>query len=161
MHDQSKILEQGIQVGTVGRRQWQQALEGIAGQKQKAQEAGVQQPHHPQHPGKDVLGQCRAPQGNGAHPQRHDEGPQQQRALMGAPNGTDLVLPRQQAVGIARHVGNREVIGDEGVDQHQEAQRHEHQLSVCGRDRRVHPASLAEMGAAQTKSRPRHAQGKR
>ena len=52
------------------------------------------------------------------------EAPQQDRALVAAPGAGDLVEQRLFGVRIGRHVGDREIGGDEGVDQRRERERH-------------------------------------
>ena len=161
MHDQPEVLQQGIEVRTVRRRQRQRPLKGIAGQQQETQEAAVQQPHDAQGPGQKVRRQASVPQGHSAHPQSHDERPQQQRTLMGAPNGADLVVPRQQAVRVARRVRHRKVVGQESPHERGEAQGHKHRLPEGHRHRGLHPAAAPQAGAGQAQHRAGQAQDQR
>ena len=161
VYDQAEVLQQRVEIGTVRRCQWQQPLEGVAGEDQKAQKAQIQQPHDAQDPGVKVQRQAPPQQGDRRHPDGHDEHPEQQRALMGAPYRTHLVVPGQQAVGVVRDIRDGKVVADEGVHQHHERQCGEHKLAQGGRCRRLHPAHPTDLGAEQSAGTRHRAQHQR
>ncbi|MCY1455090.1 hypothetical protein D9M71_722000 [compost metagenome] len=81
---------------------------------------------------------------------------------MGAPHGAELVVPGQRAVGVAGHVGHREVVHHEGVGQAAEGEGQEGELPPGGRLGQAHPLAITAPGADQRQGRLHggHAQGK-
>ncbi|MNZ64235.1 hypothetical protein D3C78_824020 [compost metagenome] len=159
--DQAEVLQQRVEVVAVGRHVRQQAVERVGSDDQEQQEADADHPHHRQHAGQHLLRQLAGEHRYGEGPAAEDQRPEQQRTLVGAPDGAELVVPGQRAVGVAGHVGHREVIHHEGVGQAAEGERQEGELPPGGRLGQAHPLAVAAPGADQRQARlhQRHAQG--
>jgi hypothetical protein len=97
----------------------------------------------------ETLRQLVAERGQRHRPQRQDQHPQQQRALVRAPHGADAVFGRQLQVGILRHVGDREILVDEAQREDGVGRRKEHELAVGGGTRHPHQRGVIELGADQ------------
>ena len=95
----------------------QQPLEGVGGEQREQEEAAADQAHHAEHARQHALVELAREQRHGEGPARQDQRPQQDRALVVAPDGGELVDQRQQAVGMVGRQRDREVVGDEGPGQ--------------------------------------------
>ena len=147
MHDQPRVLQQRIQIVAVRRHGGQQAGEGIGGKQRKGQKAHGDGPHHRQHARQHNRRQAAAEARHRGHPQRQDQHPQQQRALVVAPQRGELVDGRQQAVAVGRHHCHRKIVAHKGAGQTGKTDRAEHadpQRQGRGQaHRRVVPAKTA------------------
>ena len=76
-------------------------------------------------------------------PERQHQDPQQHRAFVRAPQRRHAIEQRQRGVGILGHVAHREIVADEGMHQHCDRERDEHELAAGGRRRRGEPALAA------------------
>jgi hypothetical protein len=92
MDDHPRILQQRIEVAAFAGG-GQQAFERIAGEQQEREEAHRDQAHHAQHARDHGQGQALREARDGGGPQRQDQGPQQQRALVRAPHRGVAVDP--------------------------------------------------------------------
>ena len=79
---------------------------------------------------------------------------------MGAPDGGDLVHGRHQAVGVVRHVGDGEVVAQEGLKQTGEGYSQEGELSPHQGPGHGHPGLPAVEGARKREDALDDGQGK-
>ena len=127
--DHAGVLQQRIEVHALGRA-GQQALEGVRGNQHEGVKADTDAAEHSQHAGQHHVRQLAREDRDGKGPQRENQPPQQQRALVAAPHRGDLVVERQGTVRVAGNVLDREIIGHEGPGQRRKGDRHEHELAL-------------------------------
>jgi hypothetical protein len=121
MDGEREVLQHRIQIGAVaaaGIRRWK----GIRGPQREQHEAALTRPMTPSTRLEKAQGQLPAEGGTATLQIDEDQYPQQQRALVRAPQRRDLVEQRQLRIGIARHVQHGEVVVDEAV--HEAGERH-------------------------------------
>ncbi len=82
-------------------------------------------------------------------PDRQNQHPQQQRALVGAPRRADAVFRRKLQIAVLRHVGDREILVDEAQREDGVGRGEEHELAIDCRPRHPHQGRVVELGADQ------------
>jgi hypothetical protein len=143
-----EILQQRIQVAAF-RRARQQALEGAGGEQDEEQEAEGDQPERAEHAGDHDFRQLARQHGDGEGPPGQHQHPQQQRALVAAPDAGDAVLDGQQRIGVLGDVDHREIVGDEGLGQAGEGEGDEQRQRRSGRAGDGDPGQTVVVGADQ------------
>jgi hypothetical protein len=138
----ARVLQQRVQVVAV-HGHGHQALERVRRRQHEQQEADGHQAHDAQHTRDERRRQAGAPLRDRQHPAREHREPQQQRALVAAPDPGDAVGQRQRAVGVAGHVEHREVVAHEAGDQAAERHRHEQRVRARRGTRQRHPVGTA------------------
>ena len=88
---------------------------------------------HGHDPGDEVAGAAAVQEDRGGAVAGEDEQPEQERALLAAPEGRDRVAGRQLAARVGPDVDEREVVPDEGDDEHDRRD----EGAAEGRDQRV------------------------
>jgi len=149
VHDQADVLQQWVEVMPVHRDLRQDAAERVGGHDQEQQEADADHAHHRQHASQHDLRQLAREHRDGKGPAAEDQRPQQQRPLMGAPHGAELVVPGQGTVGVICHISDGEVVGHKGVGQATEGEQQERELAPGRRLRQAHPQAITTPGAEQ------------
>ncbi|MDQ1093600.1 hypothetical protein QE400_003013 [Xanthomonas sacchari] len=148
MDHQAGILQQRIEIAPFQRCR-QQPCERVGGEQQKRQEADADQRQGTDHPRDDLGRQPPRIQRHRAGPQRQDQRPQQQRALVRTPHRGVAVHQRQQRVGVLGDIGDREILGHERMGEDGEGAGDQRQLRERRRPRHAHPARIAALRAGQ------------
>jgi hypothetical protein len=143
---EARVLQQRIQVRTVGRRR-REALERIRRQQRKQQEARRQQSEHADHPRREYLRQVVAEITHRDRPDREDQDPHQQRALVCAPHGRHLVHRWQRELRMVGNVQHRKVALHECPYETAEGEGHEEQVTVGGSAPHGHHRRIVTMRA--------------
>ena len=148
MDDQARVLEQRVEVAPF-RRAGQQALERAGGEQDEEQETEGDQPERAEDAGDHDFRQLARQQGDGEGPPGQHQHPQQQRALVAAPDAGDAVLDGEQRVGVLGDVDHREIVGDEGLRQAGEGEGDEQRQRRGGRAGDGDPGETVAVGAEQ------------
>ena len=152
MHDQAEVLQQRIEVAAFGRGR-ENPLERVAGENQEGQKADADDAHHAQHAGDHRLRQRFRECGHRRSPQRKDQRPQQQRALVRAPHRRVAIHHGQQRIGIGGDIAQREVLRHERPGEDRERHADQHQLRPRRRPGDVHPRRQSALRAEQRQRR--------
>jgi hypothetical protein len=154
------ILQQRVQVAAVRRRR-QQSLEGVGGEQHEAQEADAHQAHHAEDARREILRQAAAEHGNGEHPARQHQYPQQQRALMAAPSRGNAIGGGQLGIGVGGDVHHREIVAVERPRQATEGDGDEDELALRRGASDRHQAGYPLCCAVERQRALRQCQGER
>ena len=127
-----------IQFAALGRYR-EHALERIRGDQHEQQEADADHAHHGQHPGHELIRQIAAEQGNGRTPGTQQEGPQQQRSLVGTPDRGDLVHVGELGIAVRCHVAHGKIVRQKRPAQAGDRYRQKQELAPGGRARQRYP----------------------
>ena len=124
MEDHPRVLQERIQVRAFGGRR-KESQEGVRRKEHEGEEPHADQTHHARDARRHFGGELFGREGDRGGPpaERHD--PEEDRALVAAPGGGDLVVPRQHRVGVVRHVEDRKVRDVERIRQTAERDRAE------------------------------------
>ena len=116
MQDHADVLQDGIEVTTVGRHHRQVAQERIRREEQERAEAREHRKHQPLKPRREEP--VGAPdEARPGRADRHEPDPEEHRAFVRAPEGRGLVGGRELGVGVICDVGDGEIVGQEGPDE--------------------------------------------
>ena len=156
---QARVLQHRVQVLAVGRNLGQ-ARKRVRCDQHEQQETHGHQTEHAEHTRHHHVGQLAREDRHGHHPGAQHQQPQQQRALVTAPDRGDAVNGRQQRIGMLGHVQHRKVIAVEGPGQaakgkHRQGPEH---LRAGARQRHPVGAPLLPADHAQRAQRERHEQ---
>ncbi len=146
VRDHPGVFEQGIEPAAVGRHR-AEPLEGRGRDGHHEQEEGGDAEHDRQDPGIELGLAAAVPDDDDQRVEAEEPRPQHDRALERAPQRGDPVVERRPPVRVERHVPDREVEGEEGVDEERdrggEREPHAHGRPL-GREE---PAGAAARGA--------------
>ena len=146
VEDHARVLQQRVEIVAV-RRAGQDPGERIGRKRSEREKADRDDAHDGQHAGAKYLGQRSRQCHDGNHPAAQHQHPQQQGAFVAAPYRAEPVVPRQQQVGIACDVFDREVVHQKARGQHGEGKQREHEQAYGQRRRGCNQAVVADPGA--------------
>jgi len=160
MEDHARILQQRIEVIAVG---WsrQQSAERIRGQQGEGKEADRDHAHHGQDAGAKFLAQRAGKADHCRHPSTQHQRPEQQRALVPAPDAAETVVPGQQQVGVRRDILDREIVLQETPGQRGEGSSGKYKHTERQRAGAGHQAIVASPGPDQRQDRQQQRQDQR
>src|ERR1019366_223207 len=157
MNREREVLQYRVQIGAVLRRR-NQALERIRGPQRKQQEAAADQSHDAEHTARETHRQLTAERSDRDAPDRQNQDPQQQRAFVRSPHGSNAIEQRQVGVRVSGDVQHRKIAVDEGIHKARESDGHEHELTRhCGTGD-GHPDGPAAPSADEPEKRLRDAE---
>ena len=111
MNNESRILQQWIQIIPIERRIRQQPLERVGGQQREGEETNGDKPHHAEYSSDHDERQTAAKKCDRRHPARQNEHPEEQGALVITPHRGKLEYRGQQTVGVRGNNRHREIVG--------------------------------------------------
>ena len=159
--DEAKILQQRVEVVSVGRIVRQLPVERIGGHQHEQQKADADHAHHGQHAAEHLFRQITREYGDGERPCSKDQAPEQQRPLMPAPYRAEAVIPGQRGVRIERDIGDTEIVGQKRLRQADEGKQYEQTLRSGRRLGEAHRQRVATPGAVQRNGGLQHRQYQR
>ena len=95
MYDETKVLQQRVQVCAIRWGHRNEAQKRVAGEQRETYEPQIHQGHDTQNTGNQWRRIILATNRQRQHPSAHNGNPQQKRTLVTAPGCTDLVVPGQ------------------------------------------------------------------
>ena len=148
MEDEAEVLEQRVEVPSAGRG-GDEAGERVRGEQDEREEAGREEAEHGEHPRRHLARQAPAPCRHREGPPAQDERPEEQRPLVGAPDGGQPVVEGQQHVRVGRDVEHGEVVAGERPREAGEGGEVEHEEAGRGVGGERHPAQVAARRARE------------
>ena len=153
MNRERKVLQHRIQIRAVLRR-GHQPLKRIRGPQSEQHETAADEAHHAEHAARKAQRQLAA-EGRDRHaPNRQNQNPQEQRALVRAPEGRNSIEQRQMRVGITRDVQHGKIVVHERIDEAREGHHDEHELPRHGGTRHAHPYRLVRATRRPSRKTP-------
>ena len=153
MEDHPRVLQERIQVRPLGRRR-KEPQERVRGREDEEVEPERDEKERPQNAREHLLGKLSRRERHGKDPPGERRNPEEDRALVRAPDGGELVEPRQRVVGILRYVEDRKIARHECVGKRTDRK-------GCGKGKRnggrrtgAHPASHVKLRARQRQEAP-------
>ena len=146
------VLQHRIQIAPV-RGGGDQALERIRSRQREQQETEAHESEHAHHAARETRRQIAARDRNGERPHHEDPAPQQQRALVGAPDRGHAIKRRQRGVGIGRDVQHRVIERHEGVNERRQGGADQHELARDRGPHHGHPARVVARRAEDSEER--------
>ena len=125
MDDETRVLQQRVEIAAVGGRR-KESFKGVGAGERKQQKASGDQPHHTQHAERKSVREFAAQQRNGEYPSPQHQHPQQQRALVASPNCGQLIVQRQAGIGMAGDIQHREIVIPKSITQRPIRQQQQH-----------------------------------
>ncbi len=148
MRGERRVLQDRIEALAVERCRID-ALERVGGEQHEGEKAQADEALHRQHPRPERRRQVVAEQRHAGAVERQDPDPKDERALVIAPGGGDLVDQRLAGVRVGGDVGEREVGDHEALDQGGKRDGQEQELAERARAGERHQAGIAARGAQQ------------
>ncbi len=152
MNRETRILQQRVQVPTIGRCR-DESQERIRRRQREQQEADADEPEHSEYTRSEARRQLARAEGDGDRPDAQQENPEQQRAFMRTPHGGHSINHRQRGVRVLRDVEHREVEIHERRDETAERRRDHHELTGDGWRDGSDPTIAAERGTGDAEER--------
>ena len=143
MHRERGVLQERVEVGAVRRRRVRRR-NGLEVASVNSRNPKLTTPSTPSTRAANRRGSRAEPNATATVHSAEHQDPQQQRALVRAPQRRHPVEQRQRRVGILRDIDDREIVADEGGDQAARRQRHHHELPGKRRYHRTDPALAPE-----------------
>ena len=146
MEDHPRVLQERVEVRAVHRGR-EKAQERIRGRNNEEEEPEGDERKRPKNARKDFFRELARGEGHGGHPPAERRHPEENGALVRAPDRRQLVVPGQQQIGVSRNVDEREVARHERIGKRADGDRCADGESDRRGSARAHPAPDVERGA--------------